>query len=118
GMTLDLGTPLVRLDGAVPPVRPGSAMPELPADDPVMAELEALLNDAAAGAQAVVEAFGGGPAPAPSGGAPPAAEERTVSRVFSLDAMPYLSDHCVFPQAPGDRKSTRLNSSHVKTSYA
>lgn len=101
GMTLDLGTPLVRLDGAVPPVRPGSAMPELPADDPVMAELEALLNDAAAGAQAVVEAFGGGPAPAPSGGAPPAAEERTVSRVFSLDAMPYLSDHCVFPQAPG-----------------
>ncbi|MGP4023614.1 beta-ketoacyl synthase N-terminal-like domain-containing protein [Actinomadura sp. 3N407] len=101
GMPLDLGTPLVRLDGAVPPLRLTSGVPSLPADDPVMAELEALLNDAATGAQSVLEALGGGPAPAPSGDASPVAEEVSVSRVFSLDSMPYLRDHCVFPQATG-----------------
>ncbi|MFG2088209.1 beta-ketoacyl synthase N-terminal-like domain-containing protein [Spirillospora sp. NPDC048824] len=101
GMALDLGTPLVRLDGAVAPVRLTSGVPPLPADDPVVAELEALLNDAATGAQSVLEALGGGPASAPSGEVPPVAEELSVSRVFSLDSMPYLRDHCVFPQATG-----------------
>ncbi|TDC49296.1 acyltransferase domain-containing protein [Actinomadura sp. KC345] len=99
GMPLDLGTPLVRLDGAVPPIRLTPGVPSLPADDPIMAELEALLNDATTGAQTVLEAFGGGAAPAPSGDAPPTTRELSVSRVFSLDAMPYVSDHCVFPQA-------------------
>ncbi|XRQ13381.1 beta-ketoacyl synthase N-terminal-like domain-containing protein [Actinomadura welshii] len=101
GMVLDLGTPLVRLDGAVPPLRLASGAPPLPADDPVMAELEALLSDAAAGAQSVVEAFGGGTVAVPSGGgAAPVARELAVNRAFSLDAMPYLRDHCVIPQAP------------------
>ncbi|MFV2179318.1 beta-ketoacyl synthase N-terminal-like domain-containing protein [Actinomadura sp. LOL_016] len=153
GMRLELGTPLVRLDGAVPPVRLAPSIPPLPDDDPIIAELEALLNDAAAGAQSVADALGtgpladrdaedGGPAPtddvrhvrpgdaehAPSdaamcgaadssghegaepdgtdaasgpaaGAAGPA--DLVVSRVFSLESMPFLHDHCVVPQAPG-----------------
>ncbi|RFS81681.1 acyltransferase domain-containing protein [Actinomadura spongiicola] len=129
GMRLDLGTPLVRLDGAVAPLRLASGVPSLPVDDPVLAELEALLDDAASGAQSVLDALGdrAGPsgrsddAPAP---VPPAENARaedvcpgnlgapgvdepsgaaapTTSRVFSLETMPYLSDHCVVPQAPG-----------------
>ncbi|TDD74598.1 acyltransferase domain-containing protein [Actinomadura darangshiensis] len=99
GMRLDLGTPLVRLDGAVEPIRITPGVPPLPADDPVLAELEALLNDATSGAQSVLEAIGGGAAPVPETDVSPVAAELNVSRVFSLDAMPYLSDHCVFPQA-------------------
>ncbi|TYC08229.1 beta-ketoacyl synthase N-terminal-like domain-containing protein [Actinomadura syzygii] len=100
GVRLDLGTPLVTLGGAVPPLRLAPEMPSLPADDPVLAELEALLNDAAAGAQSVVEAFGAGPAMGAAVPSPGPAE-LSASRVFSLDAMPYLADHCVFPQPPG-----------------
>ncbi|TYB38424.1 type I polyketide synthase [Actinomadura chibensis] len=101
GVRLDLGTPLVRLDGAVPPLRLAAGVPPLPAGDPVLAELEALLNDAATGAQSVVEAFGAGPAVAEAAAPPPGPAELSVTRVFSVDAMPYLADHCVFPQAPG-----------------
>ncbi|MFB4308749.1 beta-ketoacyl synthase N-terminal-like domain-containing protein [Actinomadura sp. GTD37] len=100
GMRLDLGTPLVRLDGAVEPIHTTPGVPSLPADDPVLAELEALLNDAASGAQSVLEALGGGPSPAVAGEAPPATAELSVSRVFSIDAMPQLADHCLVPQPP------------------
>ncbi|GAA0587142.1 beta-ketoacyl synthase N-terminal-like domain-containing protein [Actinomadura livida] len=100
GMTLDLGTPMVSLAGTVAPIRLTSAVPPLPADDPVMAELEALLNDAATGAKAVVEAFGGGAASAPSRDPAPVAGESAASRIFALTTMPYLRDHCVVPQAP------------------
>ncbi|GAA4237584.1 hypothetical protein GCM10022254_50020 [Actinomadura meridiana] len=116
GVRLDLGTPLVRLDGAVPPLRlasetvagPASEVSALTADDLVMAELDALLSDAANGAQAVLDALGDRP-PAPPGraeeapdaGATPVAVEPIVPHVFSLDTMPYLEDYCVFPQAPG-----------------
>ncbi|OLT11587.1 hypothetical protein BJF79_23790 [Actinomadura sp. CNU-125] len=65
GMPLDLGTPLVRLAGAVPPVRLAPSIPPLPDDDPIIAELEALLNDAAAGAQSVADALGTGPSHTP-----------------------------------------------------
>src|SRR6266700_5485822 len=34
------------------------------------------------------------------------------------DAGQVLADRVADPRAPGDRKSTRLNSSHVKISYA
>ncbi|WP_125619695.1 beta-ketoacyl synthase N-terminal-like domain-containing protein [Actinomadura sp. WAC 06369] len=167
GMRLELGTPIVRLAGAVPPVRLAPSIPPLPDDDPIIAELEALLNDAAAGAQSVADALGAAPPdpadggvaldepagrtgddpsgadarseagaetcddggssglrdadpgrtgagseegrafadPEPDGGAADggAAEpaDLVVSRVFSLDAMPFLHDHCVVPQAPG-----------------
>ncbi|MFI0407826.1 beta-ketoacyl synthase N-terminal-like domain-containing protein [Actinomadura sp. 3N508] len=102
GIQLDLGTPLIRLDGAVQPMRPASGatseMPSLPSDDPILAELEALLNDASAGARTVVEALGARPAPGPPIENAPPQDELAVSRVFSLGAMPYLSDHCVIPQ--------------------
>ncbi|WP_433226620.1 beta-ketoacyl synthase N-terminal-like domain-containing protein [Actinomadura formosensis] len=101
GMRLDLGTPLVRLDGAVEPLRLAPAVPPLPAGAPVLAELEALLNDAAAGAQSVLEALGGGPSPVPAGEASTMSAELSISRVFSVEAMPYLADHCVVPQPPG-----------------
>ncbi|MEO3827136.1 beta-ketoacyl synthase N-terminal-like domain-containing protein [Actinomadura sp. B10D3] len=117
GMRLDLGTPLVTLDGAVPPIRLTPGEPTLPPGDPVLAELEALLDDAASGAQSVVEAYGGRTAPAgapepdppetdppgarvPQTGGSPVAAELDASRVFSLDAMPYLAHHCVVPQPP------------------
>ncbi|MER7543319.1 beta-ketoacyl synthase N-terminal-like domain-containing protein [Spirillospora sp. NPDC127506] len=101
GLRLDLGTPLVRLGGTVEPIRPAPGVPSLPADDPVMAELEALLNDATTGAQSVLEALGGGPSPAAAAEPSPAAAELSVSRVFSVEAMPQLADHCLVPQAPG-----------------
>ncbi|GAA2585216.1 beta-ketoacyl synthase N-terminal-like domain-containing protein [Actinomadura fulvescens] len=113
GMRLDLGTPLVRLDGAVPPLNvsasvgtglgtglfPPGASPLADAG-PVMAELDALLRDATESAQVVLDALHTGT------GRPPAeprprVTELTTSRVFSLEAMPYLIDHCVIPQ-PAD----------------
>ncbi|WP_141583421.1 beta-ketoacyl synthase N-terminal-like domain-containing protein [Actinomadura sp. WMMA1423] len=112
GMRLDLGTPMIRLGGAVEPLRLARRVPPLPADDPVMAELEALLDDAASGAESVLEALGGGPAAqsapgenAPGESAPgedvsPVAAELNVSRAFSVEAMPWLSDHCLVPQPP------------------
>ncbi|MQY08230.1 beta-ketoacyl synthase N-terminal-like domain-containing protein [Actinomadura macrotermitis] len=100
---LDLGTPLVTLGGAVEPIRPDTGTrPAPPAGDPVLAELDALLRDTATSAQAVLEALeygapGGGGSPA----AGPAATELTTSRVFSLEAMPYVADHCLIEQRPG-----------------
>ena len=165
GIRLDLGTPLVRLDGAVPPLRPGwrggdGGLPELPVRDPVMAELDALLREATASARSVVDALGptrgGGAEPVSGADAGPGAEtapntadsgadpgsargtgtaagaagaseasgsagtagtagtaghgghggepevtELTTSRIFSLEAMPYLTDHCVIQQPAG-----------------
>ncbi|MES9540461.1 beta-ketoacyl synthase N-terminal-like domain-containing protein [Actinomadura sp. NPDC000600] len=117
GMRLDLGTPLVRLDGAVEPLRLARDLPRLPADDPVLAELEALFDDATSGAQSVLEALGGGPAPpavpgenaqgedAPGESAQgedvsPVAAELNTSRVFSVETMPWLRDHCLVPLPP------------------
>ncbi|MFI0350523.1 type I polyketide synthase [Actinomadura sp. 9N407] len=114
GMRLDLGTPLVRLAGTVPPLALSSefdglgdtdAWPELPTRDPVMAELDALLREATASAQSVVEALDTGGVADPDFDIDPAAEPEatslTTSRTFSLDAMPYLADHCVIQQPPG-----------------
>ncbi|WP_067485194.1 type I polyketide synthase [Actinomadura hibisca] len=110
---LDLGTPLVRLDGAVPPLRPPSGVAERPAlpADPVSAELDALLRDAADSAQTVLDTMRHGvrapaapPAPAPPAAVPaavPQETERTTTRTFSLEAMPYVADHCLIPQRAG-----------------
>src|SRR5690606_40533953 len=43
--------------------------------------------------------------------------EGVTLRRIGADIVPPLSDHFAFHSA-GDRKSTRLNSSHVKISYA
>ena len=47
------------------------------------------------------EKRGGGPGSASAPPAGRAADELAVSRVFSLEAMPYLADHCVMPQPAG-----------------
>ncbi|WP_433335939.1 type I polyketide synthase [Spirillospora sp. CA-294931] len=98
GMRLDLGSPLVRLGGTVRLEPVGRARPSLPRTDPVMAELDALMNDAAASAHTVLSALESGPPHRPAGRAEPPVTELTTSRTFSLDSMPYLADHCVIPQ--------------------
>ncbi|MBW8484787.1 beta-ketoacyl synthase N-terminal-like domain-containing protein [Actinomadura parmotrematis] len=108
-MRLDLGAPLVRLDGAVPPLRSLGPAPETPPAagvDPVIAELDALLRDATTSARTVLDALAsGGPVrlPTPAEAAVPRAPvtELTTSRVFSLESMPYIADHCLVPQRAG-----------------
>jgi 3-oxoacyl-(acyl-carrier-protein) synthase/phosphopantetheinyl transferase len=91
-LPLDLGTPLVRLDGAVQALITGAVPPPLPAGSAVAAEFDALLREASASAQTVIAAMQSSPA---------TATELTTSRVFSLEAMPYLIDHCAVSQPPG-----------------
>ncbi|MFD9563582.1 beta-ketoacyl synthase N-terminal-like domain-containing protein [Streptomyces sp. NPDC059994] len=78
---------------------------------PVAAELDALMRETADSVKAVLEAATAPPrpttgtpaapqrAPAPETAAPPP-EHRTQLRVSTAD-MPYLLDHCFFPQRPG-----------------
>ncbi|MEV6181519.1 beta-ketoacyl synthase N-terminal-like domain-containing protein [Streptomyces sp. NPDC052015] len=78
----------------------------LAAHSPVAAELGALLQDTADTAAALLTARASGTAPSPARvrrtpPPPPApAPRRTTVRV-SPDTMPYLLDHCFFPQRPG-----------------
>ncbi|MFE9621658.1 beta-ketoacyl synthase N-terminal-like domain-containing protein [Streptomyces sp. NPDC006527] len=78
----------------------------LAAHSPVAAELGALLHDTADTAAALLTARAPGTAPSPARvrrtpPPPPApAPRRTTVRV-SPDTMPYLLDHCFFPQRPG-----------------
>ncbi|HEV2372500.1 MAG TPA: beta-ketoacyl synthase N-terminal-like domain-containing protein [Streptosporangiaceae bacterium] len=100
---LRLGAPLVRLTGVAPlagtPL--ASAVNEshgngtgLPAGSPVLAELNAVMAEAAAVTVAVTQAMAHAPAPvAPAGAA--------TTREFSLATMPEIADHCLMPQAQG-----------------
>ncbi|OIJ64633.1 type I polyketide synthase [Streptomyces mangrovisoli] len=72
------------LDGAVTPAAAPTRTPTAPA----------------ARAQAQVHTPAPTPAPAATPGAPPAAPWQKVVRV-APDSMPYLLDHCFFPQRPG-----------------
>jgi Polyketide synthase modules and related proteins len=99
-LRLDLGTPLVRLDGAVPPLTlpglswvPGVGAPQDMADSPVLAEFAALLRDTTAVARTVLDAAEAKLMTAPT--------ERVTTRVFSLAEMPYVRDHCLMPQPAG-----------------
>ncbi|BEL03911.1 type I polyketide synthase [Actinoplanes sichuanensis] len=107
---LALGAPPVRLAGTVPPLIPQPAATRLPATDhPVLAALAATLTDTAAAAQEISEAWLTPAAfPAPHSKAAPttvaarptdAAVTSTVE--CSLDAMPWLTDHSLIPQAEG-----------------
>ncbi|MFJ6081364.1 type I polyketide synthase [Streptomyces sp. NPDC092369] len=96
----------------------------LVADSPVAAELSALLRDTADTAAALITASVGhasSSSPAPTSFAPPTNDHRVqappptkghhvrtppptghrTSLHVSPDAMPYLLDHCFFPQRPG-----------------
>lgn len=65
--------------------------PAAPVVSPVLAAYGAAVADANAAMEAVMAAWRARPEPA----AP-----RSVTRVFSLDTMPELRDHCLFRQAP------------------
>ncbi|MDX5571046.1 beta-ketoacyl synthase, partial [Streptomyces sp. ID05-04B] len=80
-----------------PTAGPGGPSPldALVARSPVAAELSALLRDTADTAAALMTAH----APPPVPHRPVAPARRTVR--VSTDAMPYLLDHCFFPQRPG-----------------
>ncbi len=92
GVRLDLGTPLVRLAGAVPPIAPPRREePPRVAGTPVLEEFDALLRDATATARSVLDALD----------RPLARAELMTQRVFSLAAMPYVADHCLIPQRAG-----------------
>ncbi|MEU6218147.1 beta-ketoacyl synthase N-terminal-like domain-containing protein [Streptomyces sp. NPDC047022] len=119
---LDLGGALVSLEGrALAQLRaelgtgrtPGAAEPSpldaLAGRFPAAGELSALLRDTADTAAVLISASGRreapvSPLPAPSASparpTPTQAGERTVAHV-SPDTMPYLLDHCFFPQRPG-----------------
>ncbi|MBD0747808.1 beta-ketoacyl synthase [Streptomyces sp. CBMA152] len=109
---LDLGAALVPLDPGrrdalraelVPrtngerPYGARSLASDITSRHPVAAELDALLRETAESVTAVLEAASG---PAERQTRPESAERQTRLRV-STDAMPYLLDHCFFPQRPG-----------------
>ncbi|MFE6821231.1 beta-ketoacyl synthase N-terminal-like domain-containing protein [Streptomyces sp. NPDC057690] len=81
----------VRAAGAVGP----SPLDALAGGSPMAAELSALLHETADTAAALMTARAGAPAAARRTG-----PWHTVVHV-SPDAMPYLLDHCFFPQRPG-----------------
>ncbi|WP_124723828.1 polyketide synthase dehydratase domain-containing protein [Streptomyces sp. NBC_01732] len=72
-----------------------SPLDSLAESSPVAAELSALLSETADTAAALMSARTGTPAPAPSAG------PRHTTVHVSPDTMPYLLDHCFFPQRPG-----------------
>ncbi|MFJ8852992.1 beta-ketoacyl synthase N-terminal-like domain-containing protein [Streptomyces sp. NPDC102437] len=72
-----------------------SSLESLAESFPVAAELSALLSETADTAAALMSARTRTPAPAPSAG------PRYSTVHVSPDTMPYLLDHCFFPQRPG-----------------
>ncbi len=110
GMALALGVPLVKLGGLVPAIDLGTrrgdrtASPSAAdaAGDPVLAELLATLDEAAASARAVVDAYRarGQQVVAKPAAAPPPLGSETTKRTMSVDAEPALLDHCFYRQPP------------------
>ncbi|HEY2443316.1 MAG TPA: acyltransferase domain-containing protein, partial [Streptosporangiaceae bacterium] len=122
---LRLGAPLVRLAGAVDPIA-APADAGMPVHTPVLAELSAVLAEAAGAAKSVTRALSD---PGPVSGDQPVSGDRPISgdqalrsrseeklpsderpdgddavattREFSLRTMPDIADHCIFPQAQG-----------------
>jgi acyl transferase domain-containing protein/phosphopantetheinyl transferase (holo-ACP synthase) len=88
GKPLVLGVPPVRLGNAVPTLSTASR-PQ--ADDPVLAELLATLDEAAAASRAVVDAYRASQQP----------RAITVRRSLSVESVPALIDHCFYRQPAG-----------------
>ncbi|MEV4257514.1 acyltransferase domain-containing protein, partial [Spirillospora sp. NPDC049652] len=124
-MELDLGVPIVRLDGAVPPLtvtdeqpRPGDRTilpgqrptlpgerPALPGTDPVTAELDAFLREAVDSATQIMDAFQNATPPAPP--APPGAS--AASGPPDLPGIPPVPPvPPVPPLVPAQPRPTRL----------
>lgn len=118
GVDVPLGTPLVRLDGPMLHLGEqqdgGGGVPEA-SSHPVLAELDAALQEAADAGRQVAAAWRSGPQAGPSAtAAPPSApddehepspeaevEERVSTRVLSIDVMPHLVDHAFNRQREG-----------------
>jgi acyl transferase domain-containing protein/phosphopantetheinyl transferase len=105
---LRLGDPLIRL----PALFAGDLVPPVAATSgggPVLAEFGALLDDANSAAREVIAALNTRPRDEdPSREdrrvervVDPPPSRRTTTRVFSLETMPDIADHCVFPQPDG-----------------
>jgi phosphopantetheine--protein transferase-like protein len=115
---LDLGTPLVRLNGSVPKI----VAPRVAGGDgaglesplsrfgghPVLSGLDAALREATESARRVVSAWQSAPAvavaapTAPTAPPAPVAPRRSsVERVFSLADLPFVRDHCLLLQPDG-----------------
>nr|HEX4315315.1 beta-ketoacyl synthase N-terminal-like domain-containing protein [Kofleriaceae bacterium] len=95
GAPLQLGSPLIRLGDAVPPIvlpRSDARSPRPDAcDDPVVAELLATFDEAAAASRAIVEAYRAANAPS----------RHVARRSLSVAAEPALLDHCFYRQPAG-----------------
>ncbi len=117
---LDLALPLIRLGSDIRPLTlpanvgdPAFAATTGPASaDPLLAELNAVLREASDSSTAVLDAWTacfspqttrptGVPSPPEPPPIPALAPPRIVARPISVDAMPYLMDHGLFPQRPG-----------------
>ena len=91
-MALELGVPLVRLAGAIAPLSLGAERIATHGD-PILAELVATLDEAAAASRAVVEAYRKAQQPA-------LPTELATTRELSAALDPALGDHCFYRQPP------------------
>jgi acyl transferase domain-containing protein/phosphopantetheinyl transferase len=89
-MVLDLGAPLVKLAGSVPPLPRSHGFPDA-IDHPVIAELVQTFREAVDASQAVVDAWRAAQAP----------KNRVIRRRMSVDEVPALIDHCFYRQPAG-----------------
>ncbi len=87
---LQLGVPLVKLDGAIAPLSLGTGRVSSTDGDPVLAELVATLDEAAAASRAVVDAYRAKSRPS----------SLAIKRTLSVDQVPALIDHCFYRQPP------------------
>lgn len=87
-MMLELGVPLVKLAGAVPTISLTTKIHI--GNDPILAELVATLDEAAAASRAVVDAYRARAMPT----------ELTLTRELSAALEPALLDHCFYRQPP------------------
>jgi acyl transferase domain-containing protein/phosphopantetheinyl transferase len=100
GVDVPLGTPLIHLDGprldlAVAGAG-GTADTGIDPSNPVLAELDAALKEAAEAGRAVAAAWGEGAASVATSAPTARIEdptERTTTRVLSIETMPHLVDH-------------------------
>ena len=88
GMPLELGVPLVRIGDRVAPLAIGAPQRPAAGDDPVLAELLATLDEAAAASRAVVDAYRAKTRP----------RQAVVRRSLSVETVPALIDHCFYRQ--------------------
>jgi acyl transferase domain-containing protein/phosphopantetheinyl transferase len=108
---LDLGGALVSLDGRIPalsaarsPSAELSGLDALAAQQPVAAEVAALLRETAVSANAIIAARLARHRPAPQVEPAPQPTSRPVRSTrltVDVNTMPYLLDHCFFKQREG-----------------